>query len=1015
MRVGTIVVGIIFAQHPLLQKADSLREKGDYQTAFILYDLLRAILADSTNLLAQTYLGGAECLANLQNHSDGHAWISAGESLALRLEDTITWAKFLYYRAWLWSDEGNYQRAESLYTLVLEWQARLLGKKHPDYALTLNDAGLLAQTMGRYSLAESLLVKASAIQREVIGERHPYHLITLHNLALVFTHQGHLTKAESLLHWIAHTEAQDLGETHPTYLTTLQNLAALYDLRGQYAEAEALLRRIAPLQAQILGEKNLNYLHTVNSLASNYINQGRYSEAEALLRRVCDGLATLFGKQHPIYLSRLNNLAAVYERQGRYEEAERLYQEVAQTQLETVGKEHPAYLTTLHNLAFVLDAQNKDREADSIYRQVANLQARVLGESHPDYLTTLHNYAILLEKQTRLSEAESLYRQVAKLRLQALGESHPDYLATVGMLAYVLMRQGRYEVAESLYWKVLSLQSKVMPKHHPLYIFTLHGIAILLEKVGKYRECDSLWAEIFDRMFRYIRQEFISLPFSVQQNFLEKKILPRYAAFQAYVAKRRTSSPSLVQLGYRIARSVKGLILISSEGLRYLAEASPDTLVRKLLREWQALMARHAVAAMEERRQDTDSLWNLITSTERDLMQLLPEIRTLLPDPFSEPIPPLRENEAIIEVVRAAEGDTIRYNFYIVSSDSIRLHTRIFSPEQEMQAKTAFEILRSPHTPLNDIAYRLLWSFIDGFIPKNTKYLYFSPDGIYYRINIGALYDGKGFIGDRYEVRYIASSRCLILKKPQIRTHDAVVIGGPAFYHAPRLVAQAGVRSQRLLGTAIAPLPGAEQEAQEIGQLLGIRPVVGDSATEEFVKSIKSPQILHIATHGYFYEGKGSAMLRSGLLLAGAGVWDSLSPPLGVDDGYLTAREASSLNLLSTEVVVLSACETGLGDITGEGLYGLQRAFLEAGAKRVIATLWQIDDMATKELMKLFYQEWLNIIKTKQNIRKKYFLHRFYRKKRDESSVDTAFKRAVDRFRRIHPEPYYWGAFVLMR
>ncbi|MCX7651429.1 MAG: CHAT domain-containing protein [Bacteroidia bacterium] len=1019
MRFLLGLLGFAAAQHLLLHMADSLLTSGKYEAALRLYDSIETTFATSDSLLLRAYIGGAECLANLQEYEKAHKWITAGESLAIRLRDTVSWTKLLYYRAWIWGDIGDYQRAESLYKVTLEWQRHYLGENHPDYALTLNDMGLLEQILGRYSTAESLLSRASAIQRKVIGETHPHHLITLHNLAIVFTGQGHFSKAESLMHWIAKTEEQVLGKEHPTYLNTLQQIAILHDYQGRYAESEALLRQIAPLQAQIMGEENISYLNTLNYLASNYTNQGRYGEAEALLRKVCGTLVELLGEHHPSYLGRLNNLAVVYERQGRYVEAEMLYHDIAKRQLETFGEEHPAYLTTIHNWAFVLDIQNKYQQAESLYKYVAGLRARVLGENHPDRLIVLHNLALLLEKQQRYTEAESLCRQIGNLQLHMLGETHPDYLATMSLLASTLKKQGRYQEAESLYQNTLRTQAQALPEHHPLYTSTLHGIINLYEKTGNYTQSDSLWRVVFDRTFRYIRQEFISLPSYIQERFLVTKLSARYSDLQKYVAKRGAQSPSLIQLGYRVARSMKGLILTSSEGLKHLAEASADTSVRMLVKDWRRWMSMHAVAAMEGRQKEADSLWRLILAAEQDLMKLLPEVRSFLPDPFSEPDPPLKEDEAIIEVVRVQEEETVRYNFYLLTrhkkKHALQLYTHTVSPAWEAQAQTIFEILRSPGTQLNSMAYSTLWSFIDSLIPKNVKRLYFSPDGIYYRINIGALYDGKKFIADRYDVRYTASSRRLILKRLRTKPQNKpIVIGNPAFDRVPAPISGGKVRSHRLLGMAITPLPGAEQEAREIAQLLNIRPVIGDSATEEFVKSLLGPQILHIATHGYFQEGTGSAMLRSGMLFAGAAVWDSLYPPPGSDDGYLTAREAASMNLIGTEVVVLSACETGLGDITGEGLYGLQRAFLEAGAQRVVATLWQIDDAATQELMKLFYQEWVAITKPISSKRR--------RRQREspsneleDSLVDMAFKKASDRFRNSYPEPYYWGAFIVVR
>ncbi|MDW8134932.1 MAG: CHAT domain-containing protein [Bacteroidia bacterium] len=232
-----------------------------------------------------------------------------------------------------------------------------------------------------------------------------------------------------------------------------------------------------------------------------------------------------------------------------------------------------------------------------------------------------------------------------------------------------------------------------------------------------------------------------------------------------------------------------------------------------------------------------------------------------------------------------------------------------------------------------------------------------------------------------------------MLRRRRLSSRSAVVIGNPAFDRVAQ--PDTSARTRQLFGINVAPLPGAEQEAKEIASILGVSPILGDSATEEKVKSLISPKVLHIATHGYFMEGEGPAYLRSGLLLAGAAVWNEFYPPPGVEDGRLTAREVSAMNLWGTQLVVLSACETGLGDITGEGLYGLQRAFLEAGALAVIATLWPIDDTATKELMTRFYQNWL--------------------KAGEKAEIETVFAEKLKDFRRRYREPYYWGAFVLMR
>jgi CHAT domain-containing protein len=183
------------------------------------------------------------------------------------------------------------------------------------------------------------------------------------------------------------------------------------------------------------------------------------------------------------------------------------------------------------------------------------------------------------------------------------------------------------------------------------------------------------------------------------------------------------------------------------------------------------------------------------------------------------------------------------------------------------------------------------------------------------------------------------------------------------------------------------------------------------NATEDNLKKIQSPDILHIATHGYFIKNddtsktkqsianlvndnyKDDSYLKSMLFLAGAQNTINGKYPEYSNNGILTAEEAKSLNLKDTELVVLSACETGLGDnLVGEGVIGLQRAFMIAGAKSVIMSLWSVSDEKTQELMTLFYTNWI-----KNNI-----------------SKEEALYQAKIAMKKLYPQPYYWAGFLLL-
>jgi CHAT domain-containing protein len=201
-------------------------------------------------------------------------------------------------------------------------------------------------------------------------------------------------------------------------------------------------------------------------------------------------------------------------------------------------------------------------------------------------------------------------------------------------------------------------------------------------------------------------------------------------------------------------------------------------------------------------------------------------------------------------------------------------------------------------------------------------------------------------------------------------------------------------------------LPATEKEIDQVGKILQANNWETNlfkkmEATEENMKRVDGAEVIHIATHGFFLsdvdqkEGEESELqsnplFRSGVLLAGAGV-DRASRQ-SEEDGVLTAYEAMNLSLEKTDLVVLSACETGLGEIrNGEGVYGLQRSFLVAGANSVLMSLWQVDDVATQELMNSFYTFWLG-----------------------GQERNEAFRNAQLAMKEKYDAPYFWGAFVLI-
>lgn len=328
-------------------------------------------------------------------------------------------------------------------------------------------------------------------------------------------------------------------------------------------------------------------------------------------------------------------------------------------------------------------------------------------------------------------------------------------------------------------------------------------------------------------------------------------------------------------------------------------------------------------------------------------------------------------------------------------------------------------------------SYNYFWAAIDSAI-GDKKVVYVSPDGVYNKINLQTFVtpDGK-FLGDKYDLRIIGSSRDLLDTIVPInnKIKNALLVGNPNFNGSTTAIDSSlfaylqpttdafNYTTRSFENTNISPLPSAEKEVNAISKLLTqynykTTTLTGTNAQESRIKTQGSPTILHIATHGYFASDLKkntnersmginmqkvveNPMLRSGLLLAGAGstIQGKYEPKEGSENGILTAYEVQNMNLDSTELVVLSACETGLGEVkNGEGVYGLQRAFRIAGAKTIIMSLWKVDDEATQLLMTSFYENWLSG-KTKRE----------------------AFKAAQNILMQNprYNHPYYWGAFVI--
>ena len=321
--------------------------------------------------------------------------------------------------------------------------------------------------------------------------------------------------------------------------------------------------------------------------------------------------------------------------------------------------------------------------------------------------------------------------------------------------------------------------------------------------------------------------------------------------------------------------------------------------------------------------------------------------------------------------------------------------------------------------------YNLVWSSIEPLL-NNTQVVYFVPTGLLYKISFQSIKNNNGaLISDQYDLIQMNSTNQIVTDGNTIRHNSIVMYGGVNYDYEIRednkILSPTEVKttvsntSRSGLIDRFHYLPGTMREVETLEEILSVESAEidvrsGNLATESDFKSLSgnSPNVIHISTHGFFFPDdlgtskkvdKGgifrstdNPLLRSGLAFSGANyAWKHGSNPHEEEDGILTAYEISNLDLSNTDLVVLSACETGLGKVYGsEGVFGLQRAFKMAGVKNVIMSLWQVNDYHTTELMEMFYENWM-----------------------EGHTVRKALKLAQQTMSKIYPT-YYWGAFVIV-
>ncbi|MDX2229908.1 MAG: tetratricopeptide repeat protein [Leptolyngbyaceae cyanobacterium bins.349] len=1065
----------------LNQQAWQLYQQGKYAEAV---PLVERALAIRKRILGERHPDVALSLNNLASLYSAQGRYSEAEPLdrrSLQIRETQLGkdhsdiANSLNNLALLYWNQGRYSEAEPLFRRSLQILETRLGKDHPTVATSLNNLALLYRTQGRYSEAEPLYRRSLQIWETQLGKDHPNVADSLSNLAGLYQDQGRYSEAEPLFRRSLQIRETRLGKDHPNVATSLSGLALLYRAQGRYSEAEPLFRRSLQIRETRLGKDHPNVADSLNNLALLYNDQGRYSEAEPLFGRSLQIREIQLGKDHPDVATSLSNLAGLYRNQGRYGEAEPLFGRSLQIRETRLGKDHPNVATSLNNLAALYRTQGRYSEAEPLYRRSLQILETRLGKDHPTVATSLNNLALLYRTQGRYSEAEPLYRRSLQIRETQLGKDHPDVATNLSNLALLYDTQERYSEAEPLYRRSLQIRETQLGKDHPDVATSLNNLARLYQSQGNVEQSVAFLKKGMQIEERNLGINLVIGSEQQKRDYIATISGTTDRAISLNLQVAPTNSDA-TRLALTTLLQRKGRILDAlSDNLNRLRQNLTPADQQKLD---QLTATRTQLATLyygglgtrtpEQYRTEINTLQQQVTRLEADLNNRSAEFRSEAQPITLEAVQAQIPADAVlVELIRyepynpAAKPDERwgkpRYAAYtLTASGTIQAVDLGDAAPIDQLADDFRQALRTRESSVKPIARKLDAVLMQPIRQKlgNTRTLLISPDSQLNLIPFAALVDEQNrYLVETYSINYLTSGRDLLrLQTPIASRQPPVLIANPDYANpgnptsagkggfsdaivattanssvkpAPTVIRDRGTnqRSTDLTRLIFGPLPGTAAEAAAIApKLPNVTLLTGTDATENALKQVQSPKILHIATHGFFLEdvplvasgsrGGGSlvrndinitvdpsfrpptrpgntenALLRSGLALAGFNPRQS-----GTEDGVLTALEAAGLNLRGTQLVVLSACETGIGDVAnGEGVYGLRRAFVMAGAESQLISLWKVDDTGTKDLMVKYYDKLLAKTGRSDALRQiqlEFLNHPNYR------------------------HPYYWAAFI---
>jgi len=921
----------------------------------------------------------------LDEHRGSDAFALAEESLALRRaqlpEGHAEIANSLNNLAAAHNELGQWERAVSFAQEGLAIREAALESDDPAIARSLASLGSALYSLGEYDEALITLERGLSIVESVFGPRTAGAAELRGDLALVLRALGQYDESLAELEEVLAIQQEVLGPDNPLPASTMTDIGNHLQRMGRYYEAERMFVAASIELERINGTEDLEVARCLNGLATVYLAQGRLQETRDLYERVVATAEHFLGPDHPIVGTTRGNLGSVQFELGQVEASLVSWERALEIVARTYPPGHPAQANAKGNLAMVVRATGDHERAIDLLEDALAIVEAAFGPNHPALAEHLHNLGVVVADVDDYELALEFELRAIEIDKLALGAASPAMGKRHQGMGAIYIERGEYAAAVEQLELALEILEEALGHDHPdiaeVLVWLAHAHNNVDERQGRdyasraFRSHTRFVAELIDGMTERTAIDYVAR----NRHILDVFVLSHY-------------QPHNAELGYNAVLQWKGAVARTlgarQEAIRY-ADTPEVAALADSLRDVRREMAQLTFATWDagrivERNALLDELSARRQEVERSLAAAspaysanqgrwtarVPEVCAAMP-----------RRSALVDYLEI-DGE---YLAFILESGSC--HIRRVPLGDAGQMDEAIAAHREALTTRTDEG-PMLATRVDGRgervrtlvwdpLELRTERVIIVPDDAIANVSFAALpLQDQRYLVEDFSLSYLESATDLLRwEQPQSPSSGALVVGD-VDYGEPG--GSGGLMAMRsgCVDTDFAPLPATGVESTSIGSawrqakdsdaILLRGPEASETA---FLAAAPGRALIHLATHGFFASGKCRSALESGgvgldpMLLSGVVLAGANDPRSGRDeDGILTAAEVAALDLRGTELVVLSACETGLGQISsGEGVLGLRRAFAASGARTLVMSLWSVDDAATGDLMEALYAE----------------------------------------------------------